>query len=60
MTDKEFFLKIIRDAVKEMCGMENETNFYRIETDGGITIINENNEETTFLFDDKGCLFHYG
>lgn len=60
MTEKEFFLKIIHHAVKEMCGMENKANFYRKETDGSITIINENNEETTFLFDNNECLIYYG
>lgn len=61
MTEREMFLKMLKRTTKEMlCPGIEETDFFFVEPDGSITVINCNEEEFTFEFDKKGNLFHFG
>ena len=61
MTEKEMFLKMLKRVTKEMlCPGIEEKDFFFIESDGSITVINRNEEEFTFEFDKNGNLFYFG
>lgn len=59
MTEKEFFLSMIRRVVAENSAGEELSNYYYKIGNNGIAILNANLEETCFYFDENGALILY-
>ena len=59
MTEREMFLKMIERVTIRLGGVKDPNSFYNVDKDGDITVINDRNEETIFIFDENGELITF-